>query len=435
MLGLVATLLLTPLAPLPQNAELMLEPTQYAACVRAVGDCDLDGSTDIIVGSYQAKKGKGRAVVFSGKTGKQLFSIQGRNAGALFALTVGSAGDADNDGAADFMIGAPLDEVRGKRVGVVRVYSGRTGKILFELSGKDDGERYGFALNNAGDVNQDGFGDFIIGAPGARLNKSSSPGAARVYSGKDASLLFEWYGEKDGDEFGATVDRAGDCDADGKTDLFVGARAGYARVYAGRKGKTLHELDPDAKERNARYAWCVRTAGDVNQDGAADLIVGIPWGKEIAARVHSGKKKAKVLHEIERDTRSGTEGFSLGVAVDSAGDVNADGFDDFMVADPGFPVILRDVSGELLPELHQRIREKVARPGRVVIYDGHKAKELLTLKGTERDDLFGVSISPAGDVDQDGAGDVVIASALNGKVVARIYDGRNGKVLQELKVD
>jgi len=413
--------------------DIRLEPTQHGACVRLVGDCDLDGSSDVIVGAYWSKKGKGSAVVFSGKTGKQLFKVQGRNAGTLFGLAVGSSADVDNDGTADFVVGAPLEERRGKRVGVVRVYSGRDGKVLHELAGRDDGERFGFALNTAGDVDQDGFGDFIVGAPGARVNKSSAPGAARVYSGKTGELLYEWFGDDNGDEFGVTVDAAGDCDADGKSDLLVGSRAGYARVFQGRKGKVLHELEPE--KADARFAWCVRGAGDVNQDGAADLIVGIPWGETVGARVYSGKKKAPILHVLERDVRSGSEGWSFGVAVDGAGDLNADGFDDFMVADPGFPGLLSDRAGAPLPPLLQRVREKVARPGRVYIYDGHKAKLLYTLKGSERDDWFGVSVSRAGDVNQDGFGDVIVGSGRDGKVQARIFSGKDGKVLHELAVD
>jgi hypothetical protein len=410
-----------------------LEPTHHGACVRLVGDCDLDGSDDVIVGTYWGKKGKGRAVVFSGKTGKELHSVQARETGTLFGLVVGSTGDADNDGTADFVVSAPLEERRGKRVGVVRVYSGRDGKLLHEFVGRDDGERFGFAVNVAGDIDVDGFGDLIVGAPGARANKKSAPGAVRVYSGKTGEQLYEWFGDEDGDEFGASVDSAGDCDGDGKPELLAASRTGYARVFQGRKGKVLYELEPE--DGDARFGWCVRGVGDVNQDASGDLIVGIPWGETIGARVYSGKKKNPVLHVLERDVRSGSEGWSFGVVVDGAGDLNADGFDEFLVTDPGFPGLLSDVTGTSLPPLLARVRDKVARPGRVYVYDGHKAELLYTLKGSERDDWFGVSAGRAGDVDQDGFGDFVVGSGPDSKVHARIYSGQDGSVLHELSVD
>ena len=67
--------------------------------------------------------------------------------------------------------------------------------------------------------------------------------------------------------------------------------------------------------------------------------------------------------------------------------------------------------------------------------DGHKAKLLFTLKGSERDDWFGVSIGRAGDVNQDGFADIIVGSGRDAKVQARIFDGKDGSVLHELSVD
>jgi FG-GAP repeat len=424
------------LAAADQTPEPLLEPSYHGAAVALVGDCDLDGSSDVIVGAWwdHAKGGHGSATVFSGKTGQVLYVVRGREEGALFGLAVAGTGDADDDGASDFAVAAPFEEQRGKAVGVVRIYSGRDGRLLRELAGRDEGERFGYSVGAAGDVDADGFGDLVVGAPGARVKKDSAPGAARVYAGKGGKLLYEWFGDHDGDRFGASVDGAGDCDVDGKPDLIVGAwRGGYARVFQGRKGEVLYAIEPETP--GGRFGWCVRSAGDTNQDGASDLIVGVPWGDPLGAIVYSGKKKTPVLFTLERDLKPGSEGWGYGLAVGTAGDVNADGFADVVVGDPGCPLRLGDLEGDLLPPLFARVREKAARPGRAYVYDGHKGGLLYTFEGVRPDDFFGVSVATAGDANQDGFAEVVVGAGPEAPFLARVYNGQDGTVLHELTLD
>jgi hypothetical protein len=433
--ALAAPLFLT-LPAFAADPPVPLEPTHWGACVGAVGDADLDGFSEVIVGAWwnDARGKHGSATVYSGHTGKELFTVRGDEEGALFGLSVAGSGDVDDDSAQDFMVGAPFEKVKGKPVGVVRVYSGKDGKLLHEIEGKREGERFGWSVNTAGDVDQDGFEDIVIGAPYGEGAKKAITGAARVYSGKTGKLLYEFVGEQEGDQFGFSVDTAGDCDGDGKSVVLVGAWAGgYARVFQGRKGEVLHEIE--APSGDARYAWCVRTAGDTNQDGSSDLIIGAPWDEKVGAYVLSGKKKTPLLFELARATEPGQEAWSFGVAVDTAGDINADGFSDVIVGDPGFPALLGDGQGGRFGPLLSRVREKVARPGKAFVYDGHKGELLYSLTGDKNDDWFGVSVGTAGDVNQDGFADFVVGAGKDSTFQARIYNGQNGEVLYELKTE
>jgi hypothetical protein len=80
------------------------------------------------------------------------------------------------------------------------------------------------------------------------------------------------------------------------------------------------------------------------------------------------------------------------------------------------------------------VRDKLARPGRVFVYDGHKAELLHTFTGAAPDDWFGVSADGAGDVDQDGFADVVVGAGRDAPFHARIYGGQKGAILHELKI-
>jgi hypothetical protein len=109
------------------------------------------------------------------------------------------------------------------------------------LNGDSAGDELGFSVSGAGDVNGDGRADLIVGVPFDDNSGAGSGGSARVFSGLDGSILYTFYGDSGGDEFGISVSGAGDVNGDGYADLIVGARAddnngdssGSARVFSG----------------------------------------------------------------------------------------------------------------------------------------------------------------------------------------------------------
>jgi hypothetical protein len=94
-----------------------------------------------------------------------MFTLHGGLPGAGFGSTVASAGDVDVDSVPDLLCGAwnwsPFPDA-----GEVHVFSGRNGLILQHLQGSAGDERLGAALAGLGDLDDDGYGDFAVGAPG-----------------------------------------------------------------------------------------------------------------------------------------------------------------------------------------------------------------------------------------------------------------------------
>jgi|TARA_B100000315_G_scaffold257294_1_gene305655 hypothetical protein len=143
-------------------------------------------------------------------------------------------------------------------VGMVRVYSGADGSLLYALEGGDyhvpDDQNeweepvdlFGKSVSGAGDVNGDGYDDIIVGSPDDDPNGYDS-GSARVFSGIDGHLMYTFNGnvelssDLNGDEFGTAVSAAGDVNGDGYDDLIVGSPgddnngqdSGSAQVFLG----------------------------------------------------------------------------------------------------------------------------------------------------------------------------------------------------------
>src|SRR6185436_20552004 len=113
----------------------------------------------------------------------------------------------------DYAIGVPYSDVGGLDTGSVRVISGRNGQVIYTFNGVGIGDRLGESVAGAGDLNADGYADIIAGAPLNDQNGANA-GMARVWSGRDGSVLYTWYGDQLGDWFGDSVDAAGDVNND-----------------------------------------------------------------------------------------------------------------------------------------------------------------------------------------------------------------------------
>ncbi|MBI4881171.1 MAG: FG-GAP repeat protein [Planctomycetes bacterium] len=357
--------------------------------VSGAGDVDQDGVDDVIAGApYNNLNGakSGAARVFSGASGAVLHTFYGDSASDQFGWSVSGAGDVNQDGFDDVIVGAVSDSTAGYASGSAFVYSGLNGSLLHAFHGTAATEMLGRSVSGAGDVNQDGFDDVIVGA----VHKNNH-GAALVYSGKDGSLLYTFQGDANGTFFGIWVSGADDVNADSYPDLVVGdhtynlhgANSGAVWVFSGKTGAKLHSFYGDAAED--RLGYCVGDAGDVNKDGYADVIAGAfqddNTGADAgSARVYSGKD-GSILYHVNGDAA----GNWFGHSVDGAGDVNGDGYADFLAGAP-----YASPGG--------------ANAGRVRVYSGATGSVLFTLDGTAGDRL-GWSVSGTGDVNGDGRDD------------------------------
>jgi hypothetical protein len=300
---------------------------QFGWIARVIGDVDRDGVNDFVTSAPTKNirgENAGRIYVYSGRTGALAWSADG-SPGDELGSGIESAGDTNGDGIPDVIGSAP-------GIDAAYVYSGRDGRVLLTLRGEAKGDRFGEHVSTAGDFESAGNADVTIGAP---ANNAGGKGAGRayLYSGKDGRLLLTLTGARAGDAFGSTV--AGY--ADGKHRfLVVGApgagpgKKGRVYVYRDLSGHPAFVMDADATGVALGYMF-VSILGDVDGDGVPDIFAsdwsdsskGPGTGKTY---VYSGRTGRR-LHTFVGETAG--EGF--GTTHSTAGDVNGDGLADLIV--------------------------------------------------------------------------------------------------------
>jgi FG-GAP repeat protein len=333
-----------------------------------------------------------------------------------FGIAVSGAGDLNNDGFDDFIVGASSADPRGRlNAGAVYAYSGADGSLLFQWNGEAKEDFFGSRVSGAGDVNHDGYDDVIIGAPRASPANKWRAGSVYVYSGADGTLLFQWDGMASSEFFGRSVSSAGDVNADGFDDLVFGAistGAGSAYVYSGMDGSRLFRWD--GQNRLSVFGSSVSGAGDINKDGFDDLIVGARgFLTDGSAYIFSGKD-GQPLHRWDGPGNGG-----FGGAVSGAGDVNADGFLDLVVG-----AAYAEVGG-------------LKEAGSVFVYSGADFSLLFRWNGGAKFDHFGGTVSDAGDVNGDGFADLIVGAVdadpdgLKKAGSAYVFSGADGQLLYQ----
>ena len=255
--------------------------------VAGLEDLDGDNITDFIVGAPYANRDgtidAGSIYIYSGANAQLLSQIDGLSAGDYFGFSVSSAGDVDEDGKADFIVGAPHADPTGIfQAGSAYVFSGANDSIFFQFNGTDSVDELGTSVAGIGDANEDGKPDFLCGAPAGSPQGPGRPGKAIVYSGLDGFPLYIVVGLTPFDATGRSVASAGDINGDGGKDFMVGARyadagqfpdAGSVSVYSGMDGKLLYQLNGSSV--NEFFGWAVAGVGDVDKNGRDDFMIGV----------------------------------------------------------------------------------------------------------------------------------------------------------------
>jgi len=373
----------------PGIAHAQLESDQaganFGVSVSSAGDVNGDGYGDVIVGASRYTAGEadeGAAFVFlgsaagiaSGDPSTAHAQLESDQANASFGVSVSSAGDVNGDGHGDVIVGANLYDAGEADEGAAFVFLGSPAGVASgdpttahaQLESDQVDAWLGVSVASAGDVNGDGYSDVIVGAQGFDAGEMDE-GAAFVFHGSasgisdatpttaDAQLESDRAVFPFGPWFELSVASAGDVNGDGYSDVIVGAPlyspegavgGGKAFVFLGSAAGiadgnpgTAHAQLESNQTVPSWLGVSVASAGDVNGDGYADVIVGARqfYGGESfegAAFVFLGSATGVASGDqstAHAQFESNQTNAYFGESVASAGDVDGDGFADVIV--------------------------------------------------------------------------------------------------------
>jgi len=340
--------------------------------VDGAGDVNGDGMADLLIGApYEATGGisAGAAYLLRGPVSGDVslstatLKLVGESDYDQAGQSVAGIGDAEGDGQRDVLIGAPGADAGSTTPGAAYLMPGTASGVRAlataptRLVGAQDGEQAGWSTGGAGDVDGDGLADMLIGAPGNSARGSDSGQAYLVPGGVSGAVNLAdmpgLQGDDEGHYAGWSVAGAGDVDGDGLDDVLVGA-VGWEEftgvtylVTATVNGTMRLESAATASfpgEREGSFAgWSVDGAGDVDGDGAADLIIGANEfysgttdGVGAVYLILGGEGLAGIRPLTEADVKfngAATNDYA-GSAVAGLGDVDGDGYDDQLVGAP-----------------------------------------------------------------------------------------------------
>lgn len=396
------------------------------------GDFDRDGYTDIAVGAT----GEEKVYIYRGtKDGLSTIPstvLKGEQERSEFGRSM-TVGDLNGDGYADLIVGAhSFDAGLGAHQGKLYVYQGGAKGVSVQpaqtIVGEHKGDEYArtFAVH---DMDGDGINDLLTGASGYNGDQSYQ-GKAYVYRGTrkglDTKPWFTAVGERSDDEFARSV-TAADVNRDGHMDLIVGqpGLTGGSRAAGVTIPGTMHVFYGSAKGLSATAGFKapgemikghlgegLSAAGDVNHDGYADVAIGardFSCGEGAPGKIYLYLGGPKGLSMDRVWMLPGKGGSGVGRTMAAAGDLDGDGFAEFLSAAP---------------------MGTIERGAGVYVFFGGAStwgKDPVVITSEEVNSGIGFGVSAAGDINKDGAPDIVIGAPTGGGMRqgwVRVYYGK-----------
>jgi hypothetical protein len=435
----------------PGSAAATLQSNQAVAgmgySIAGAGDVDGDGYADVIAsatGYSNGEAGEGAAWIFHGSASgvgnrtpasadAQLESDQ---AGANFGQSVASAGDVNGDGYADVIVGAVLYDAGESDEGAAFVFLGGAGGVgdgnpttaYATLESDQAGALLGRSVAGVGDVNGDGHADVAAGAPSFTSGESLEGaafvflgGARGIRDGDPAAAAAQLEGDAPALALGEDVASAGDVNADGYSDLLVGAPSfdggevdeGAAFLFYGSASGIASDAAAGAaaqfesNQAGAAFGRSVAAAGDVDADGHADILIGADAydageSNEGAAFVFLGSASgiadgSPATAAAQLESNQALAAFGRSVA--GAGDVNGDGHADLVIGAPDYDAGSPNEGAAFV--FHGSASGVVGR---------NPANAAARIESDQPAASLGESVASVGDIDGDGYADIALGA-------------------------
>ncbi len=348
--------------------------------------------------------------------------LQGQLAGGRTGFSVADAGDVNNDGKPDLIVGAPMDNTLGVENGRAFLWLGGTRltaapRLVLAESQASQRPHFGWSVAGVGDVNNDGYDDVAVGAPGDDT-VGADAGAVYIYFGGATASLnavfdLKLTGETADDQFGYSVCKAGDLNGDTHPDFVVGAPyadpvavgadAGAVYLFLGAAvtPSTSSVVRFQGAIAGDLFGWAVTDVPSFKGTGLPAILVGAPQNSQDG--LNAGRAYlffggvSSTLPDITADvTFLGFQANALyGTSVSQAGRFNNDTLTDVLIGAPGYQGdtgVVRVFYGSATP---------AAQPA----YD-------LQIVGETGGDRFGEAVADVGNHDGAGTQDIIVGAPL-----------------------